>query len=153
MKRNTLMMAVGAMLLVPALASANEDKFKQMDSNGDGSISSAEHTAGAQKMFTAMDANKDGSVTAAEMDAQWAAKKGKDGKMDGMHKMDGMKMSAADKIKEIDTDGDGRISSAEHAAGSQKMFGKMDANGDGMLTAAEMQAGRDKAMKHSSNDM
>lgn len=147
MKRNTLMMAVGAMLLVPALASANEDKFKQMDSNGDGSISSAEHTAGAQKMFTAMDANKDGSVTAAEMDAQWAAKKGKDGKMDGM------KMSAADKIKEIDTDGDGRISSAEHAAGSQKMFGKMDANGDGMLTAAEMQAGRDKAMKHSSNDM
>ncbi|HEY9252995.1 MAG TPA: hypothetical protein VIP30_00495 [Stenotrophomonas sp.] len=147
MKRKTLMVAVGAMLLVPALASANEDKFKQMDSNGDGSISSAEHTAGAQKMFTAMDTNKDGSVTAAEMEAQWAAKKGKDAKMDGM------KMSAADKIKEIDTNGDGKISAAEHAAGSQKMFGKMDADGDGKITAAEMQAGHDKAMKHASNEM
>ncbi|HVJ36901.1 MAG TPA: hypothetical protein VM687_03745 [Stenotrophomonas sp.] len=151
MKRKTLMVAVGAMLLVPALASANEDKFKQMDSNGDGSISSAEHAAGAQKMFTAMDTNKDGSVTAAEMDAQWAAKKGKDGKMDG--KADGMKMSAAEKIKEIDTNGDGKISAAEHAAGSQKMFGKLDADGDGKVTAAEMQAGHDKAMKHASNEM
>ncbi len=118
-----------------------------MDSNGDGAITSAEHAAGAQKMFTKMDSNKDGSVTAAEMEAQWAAQKGKDGKTDGM------KMSAADKIKEIDTDGDGRISAAEHAAGSQKMFGKMDADGDGKITAAEMQAGHDKAMKHASHEM
>lgn len=145
MNRKTLMMAVGAMLLVPALASAKDDKFKQMDSDGDGAVSSAEHAAGAQKMFTAMDTNQDGYVSAAEMDAQWAAKAGKDAKMSGM------KMSAADKIKEVDTDGDGRLSAAEHAAGSQQMFARMDANSDGKITEAEMQAGHDKAMKHAAS--
>ena len=144
MKRNKLMMVLGAMLLVPALASA-DDKFKQMDTNGDGAISSAEHAAGAQKMFTAMDTNKDGYVSAAEMDAQWNAKAGKDAKMSGM------KMSAAEKIKEVDTDGDGRLSAAEHAAGSEKMFAKMDTNSDGKITAAEMEAGHDKMMKHAAS--
>jgi len=143
MKRNTMMMAVGAMLLVPALASAGDDKMKKMDTNGDGAISSAEHAAGAQQMFTAMDGNKDGSVSATEMDAHWAAHKDKDGKADRM------KMSSAEKIKQIDTDGNGSLTAAEHSAGSQKMFARMDANGDGSLSAAEMQAGHETAMKKS----
>ncbi|HYG06169.1 MAG TPA: hypothetical protein VD865_07115 [Stenotrophomonas sp.] len=137
MKHNKLIVAMGALLLIPALANAGDDKFKKMDTNGDGAITSAEHSAGAQQMFTAMDTNKDDQVTSAEMDAQWAAKKGKDGKTDGM------KMSSADKIKEIDSDGDGRLSAAEHAAGTQQMFAKLDANADGKLTEAEMQAGHD----------
>jgi len=142
MKLNKMIVATGAMLLVPALAMAGDDnKAKMMDTDGDGAVSSAEHAAGAQKMFTAMDANKDGYVTAAEMDAHWAAKGAKDGKADRM------KMSSADKIKEIDTDGDGKISAAEHAAGSQKMFAKLDANSDGKVTSAEMQAGHDAMMK------
>lgn len=137
MKRNQRVVALGALLLVPMLATAGDDKMSKMDTDGDGAVSSAEHAAGAKKMFAEMDANKDGQVTAAEMDARWAAKANKDGK-------DHMKMSSADKIKEIDTDGDGRISAAEHAAGSQKMFAKMDADGDGKVTSAEMQAGHDK---------
>jgi len=137
LKRLTMALAIS---LVPALAMAADDKFKSMDTDGDGAVSSAEHAAGAQKMFTKMDANHDGAVTAAEMDAAWAAK----GKGDKAAKM---KMSSADKIKEIDTDGDGKLSAAEHAAGSQKMFAAMDANGDGKVTEAEMQAGHDKAMK------
>lgn len=131
---------LGALLLVPAAAMAGDDKSKGMDSDGDGAVSSAEHAAGAKKMFDAMDADHDGYVTAAEMDARWAkADKGRQG--------GGMKMSSADKIKEIDTDGDGRLSAAEHAAGSAKMFARMDADGDGKVTAAEMQAGHDKVMK------
>lgn len=145
MKRNKMIVAMGAMLLMPALASANDDKMKKMDTDGDGAVSSAEHAAGAQQMFTAMDANKDGSVSAAEMDAHWAAKGGKDGKADRQ------KMSSAEKIKQIDTDGNGSISAAEHTAGSQKMFARMDANSDGKLTAAEMQAGHDTAMKKKSD--
>lgn len=131
---------LGVMALVPALAMAGDDKFKGMDSDGDGAVSSAEHAAGAKKMFDAMDANHDGYVTAAEMDAHWA--KADKGRQSGK-----MKMSSADKIKEIDTDGDGRISAAEHAAGSAKMFTRMDADSDGKVTQAEMQAGHDKAMK------
>lgn len=131
----------GALLMVCAPAMA-DDKAKMMDTDGDGMVSSAEHAAGAKKMFGEMDTNGDGRVTAAEMDAHKAAKmKDKAGK-DG----DRMKMSSADKIREIDTDGDGAISAAEHDAGSQKMFGKMDADGDGSISQAEMKAGHD-AMK------
>ena len=139
MKSGTAML-LGALLLVPAAAMAGDDKAKLMDTNNDGVISSAEHAAGAKTMFTQMDANNDGKVTAAEMDAYHAAKMGGKGG-------DKMKMTSAEKIKKIDTDGDGAISAAEHDAASAQMFTKMDADGDGNLTAAEMKAGHEKEMR------
>jgi len=136
---NSMALWLGVLLLAPAAAMAGDDKAKLMDTNSDGMVSSAEHAAGAKTMFTQMDANSDGKVTAAEMDAFHASK------MAG--KGDKMKMSSAEKIKKIDTDGDGAISAAEHDAGSAQMFTRMDANGDGNLTAAEMKAGHDKEMR------
>lgn len=106
------------------------DKFKAMDSNGDGQVSAAEHAAGVSKMFGAMDANGDGFVTAAEMDTHRAGK-AKDAKMAG---------SSADKIGKMDTDGDGRLSAAEYDSGAQSMFTRMDADKNGSLSAAEMHA-------------
>jgi Ca2+-binding EF-hand superfamily protein len=55
-------------------------------------------------------------------------------------------------IKMMDTDGDGKISAAEHAAGARKMFEMMDADKDGKVTAKEMEAAHErvtgnKAMK------
>src|SRR4029453_2666323 len=43
-------------------------------------------------------------------------------------------------VKMMDTDGDGSISAAEHAAGAKQMFAKMDADGDGIVTAKEKDA-------------
>lgn len=43
-------------------------------------------------------------------------------------------------FKMMDTNGDGKISRAEHAAGAKQMFLKCDANHDGVVTAAEMDA-------------
>jgi hypothetical protein len=40
----------------------------------------------------------------------------------------------------MDTNGDGKISRAEHAAGAKQMFAQCDANRDGIVTAAEMDA-------------
>ncbi|MDB6092621.1 MAG: Calcium-binding EF-hand-containing protein [Verrucomicrobia bacterium] len=48
--------------------------------------------------------------------------------------------SAEAKFKAMDTDGDGKISRAEHAVGAKMMFAKMDANNDGIVTADEMNA-------------
>jgi Ca2+-binding EF-hand superfamily protein len=44
----------------------------------------------------------------------------------------------------MDTNGDGKISAEEHAAGAKKMFEKMDANKDGKVTAAEMDAAHEE---------
>ncbi len=84
-------------------------------------------------MFDGMDANKDGKVTAAEMR--------------GMHeKMMGKTatpttLSAAEKIKVIDSDGDGVLSQTEHAAGAKAMFARMDGDRDGFLSEQEIAAG------------
>jgi len=59
-----------------------------------------------------------------------------------------------DMFKMMDTNGDGRISAAEHDAAVTKMFGEMDTNKDGFVTAAEMDArhekmeASEKGMKH-----
>jgi len=124
--------------------SANAE-LKMMDTNQDGKVSAAEHAAGAKKMFEMMDADKDGKVTVAEMDAAHAQMNAK--KMSAHADKPGKpEMSSAQKIKVIDTDGDGALSAAEHSAGSQKMFAKMDTDKDGSLTAAEIQAGHEKMM-------
>ena len=114
-------------------------EFRTMDTNKDGKVSADEHAAVSKKMFDTMDANRDRKVTAAEMGAAHQRVTGKKaGKSD---------MPAADKIKVIDSDGDGILTAEEHAAGSRAMFEKMDTNKDGFLTLRELAAGHASMMK------
>lgn len=150
-------LAAAALLGLPVgrPADAHDDgaMFKKMDSNGDGKVSADEHAAGARKMFETMDSNKDGKVTAAEMTA--AHGKMMEGKGEHAEKAQtsekgmehGKEMSAADKIKVVDTNGDGVLTAEEHAAGSKSMFEKMDTNHDGFLSKTEMMAGHAKLMQ------
>jgi Ca2+-binding EF-hand superfamily protein len=48
--------------------------------------------------------------------------------------------AAATEFKAMDSNGDGKVSREEHAAGARSMFEKMDADRDGKVTAAEMEA-------------
>ena len=116
----------------PVVAAAVTE-FKAMDTNGDGKVTREEHAAGARSMFQKMDANRDGKVTASEMEAAHRAIAGSDAAPDSL--------SAADKIKAVDQDGDGVLTAAEHTSASRAMFDRMDANHDGMLTPEEMAAG------------
>ncbi len=50
-------------------------------------------------------------------------------------------------IRMMDTDGDGKISLEEHAAGTKKMFEMMDGDKDGKVTATEMDAAHGKMGK------
>jgi Ca2+-binding EF-hand superfamily protein len=120
-------------------SSATDTEFRMMDTNHDGKVSAEEHGAASKHMFDMMDANRDGKVTAAEMDAAHRRITGKRAKKSDM--------SAAVKIKVIDTDGDGILTAEEHAAGSRAMFEKMDTNRNGVLTRMELAAGHASMMK------
>jgi len=168
MQRRVLALTIMAVALAgTAWASNDKDKFRTMDSNGDGMVSAAEHAAGVQAMFGQMDANGDGSVTAAEMDAGHAKMKDRADDMHGMkagekakadkamagHDMSGhdmghdKMMSSADKIAKMDSNGDGMLSASEHEAGAAAMFKDMDGNGDGNLSRQEFDAGHRMMMK------
>lgn len=149
-------------LAAAAWAHPAGDKFRGMDTNGDGMVSASEHAAGARKMFTEMDADRDGRVTAAEMDARHGMKReDRQPRTQGMghgmgqgmahgkeHGMGGPWMSSADKIASMDTDGDGALSASEHDSGAQARFTQRDTDRNGSLSREEMAAGH-AAMKPS----
>jgi Ca2+-binding EF-hand superfamily protein len=118
---------------------AGEAHFKAMDTNDDGTLSADEHAVGAKKMFDTMDANKDGTVTPEEMDAAHEKIAGK--------KATKADMSSAEKIKMVDSNGDGVLSADEHVAGAKKLFDKMDTNKDGFLSKDELEAGHATILK------
>lgn len=132
-KTHSLLVSGLALFALPFAFAGGDDLFAKMDTNGDGKVTKEEHAAGAKQMFAQMDANKDGIVTATEMEAMSHGKPAEAGTVAAL--------SAAEKIKVIDKDGDGRLTAAEHATGSEAMFGKMDANGDGTLSKEECDAG------------
>jgi hypothetical protein len=153
-----------------ALAGAGkDDPMKMMDTNSDGKVTATEHADGCKQMFTKMDANSDGRVTAAEMDAAHPMMKhhkdhqqgattarnedghdkenAADKSYDQSSKTRGGKMmSSSEKIAVMDTNGDGQLTAAEHAAGAKKMFTKMDKDSDGTLTAQELREGHREMM-------
>lgn len=159
MKLSSIGYVVGLALATSAYAGggSGQAELKMMDADQDGSISAAEHAAGAKKMFEKMDADGDGNVTAQEMGAAHkdmpTAHSEQSGSVSSRQPeprtsdASGKPIaSASAKMKAIDTDSDGVISAAEHEAGAKKMFGKMDKDQNGRLTAAEIQAGHDRMM-------
>jgi Ca2+-binding EF-hand superfamily protein len=136
-------LTAGALLASHAMAAKPADEtdkgFAMMDADKDGKISAAEHAAGAKAMFEKMDVDKDGKVTAAEMTARHKAVTG--------HTAKKSDMSAAEKIKMVDSDGDGVLTADEHAKASESMFAKMDTDKDGFLSKQEVNAGHAAMMK------
>lgn len=110
-----------------------EERFSQIDADGDGQVTAQELQAQGAARFAAADANGDGALTAEEMT----------GASQGKHK--------ERLLKRFDTDGDGALSAAElEKVGEGKMgkraakrFEKLDADNSGSVTMEEMQVRMD----------
>jgi hypothetical protein len=126
----------------PERVGAASAGIRRLDTDGDGRLSRAEHAAAARKMFEAMDANHDGKVTAAELDAAEAHVKGRR----PSRSMKALNMSAADKIKLSDRDGDGVLTPEEQVATAMTNFDRMDRDKDGLLSSAELAEGHGKIL-------
>lgn len=126
---------VGSFALSGPVLAGDEAKMDRLDTDKDGKVTQTEYIAGSKTSFEKLDANADGKVTAAEMDTAYTTSK----PGVGAAKV----TSSADKIKTLDTDGDGALSSVEHEAGSRTMFDTLDTDKDGSLSAAEIKAGHE----------
>ena len=142
-------------------------RFDKMDTNGDGFVSRSEYEAQSEdrrdsrreKIIQRFDTNQNGQVDDAEREAmrERMAKFRKDNgprserRKDRRGGPDGRGAGGGDHWTKIDVNGDGLISTQEHATGANQMFDRMDADGDGVLTAGEAKRKRHKKRRRMFN--
>jgi EF hand domain-containing protein len=144
--RKTIALVLSAGLGLTALAGAaladkGQGMFGRADTNGDGFVSKEEFAAGRDKMFTKLDANSDGAIDQAEVDKMreaWKQRRAEKAQAEGTTQADKPKREHQGFLTRLDTDSDGKVTTAEFAAAGDQMFAKFDANGDGKLAQDEM---------------
>jgi Ca2+-binding EF-hand superfamily protein len=134
MKKQSLVLGV-LLVLVPALSTAQADRFRAIDRNGDGSISSEEwygQRGVAPVPFTVVDLNGDGRISDSEF-REWGSARG-GANVRGI--------TSADRFRTIDKNKDGVISVEEWKGGSLAAtpFESVDANKDGTISVREFSA-------------
>jgi hypothetical protein len=133
MKKQSSVLAV-VLALVPALGAAQADRFRAIDRNGDGSISSEEwYAQGVPPVpFTVVDLDGDGRISESEF-REWSSARG-GARVRGI--------TSADRFRAIDKNKDGVISAKEWKDGSlsETPFESVDANKDGTISRREFTA-------------
>lgn len=120
------------------MTAAVEAQFSAHDTDHDGRLSPQESAEGSRQMFHAMDVDHDGKVTEAELArAQPPGGKSAEGATE---------LSAKEKIRMVDADGDGILTATEHAEGAKAMFALMDLDADGFVTRPEMLQGHEELL-------
>ena len=158
MKRILIVLGAAACLAAtsaPALAESVQkvgDKSVRMaaDYNSDGKVSMEEHLAWAKQAFIQMDLDGDGYITpseVAQLQMKRLATRPNHGKAAPDEVANQVLPPAAYQFPpDLDTDGDGKVSLAEHLAWETKNFKNNDLNGDGFITAKEI-VEREKMVK------
>lgn len=131
-------------------------RFAKMDKNGDGGLDESELAGMAKRtgkdasqLLSEMDTNKDGKVDSGEMDAAMAKRRAASGQpqdaagqfttalmniLKQIQGGDNGKDGSSDAFSKLDTNGDGKLSPAEFAAGTAD---RNDGNGQNLQAAAK----------------
>jgi Ca2+-binding EF-hand superfamily protein len=102
------------------------ERFATLDRNADGEVSKDEYDG--TTLFQALDADHNNRVTVAEVQALLGPDK------DGQ-------LTAADRIRVADLNGDGELSDEEVRRVAEMRFQSLDTDHDEVLTLAELQSG------------
>jgi len=117
-----LLIWLGAVTLATAVqAQTVEERFRRLDSNGDGLIAWAEAEPTRAAEFNQMDRNRDSYVTSDEFA--------------------GRAMS----LGSYDADGDGRLTLSEYVGRHRAMFASFDEDRDGHISPSEFAAAQQAA--------
>lgn len=118
--------------------SPSEAFLKQLDTDGDGKVSQAEALAPQGARMKGMDTNGDGFVSADEAGAAFRAQVPAE-MLEEMQKR-GMPDPGETFVKNLDKDGDGKVSETELQQPTADAFARMDSNADGAATPDEAAA-------------
>ncbi|KMY68942.1 hypothetical protein AAU61_05090 [Desulfocarbo indianensis] len=115
---------------------------EKVDLNGDGKVSLAEHLAWEKGVFTTNDLNGDGYITSREISEREMERVSKL-RESGAITMSDEEFAAIVSVQyslspALDTDGDGKISLAEHLSFETKNFRNKDLDNDGHVTMEEI---------------
>lgn len=105
--------------------------FSELDTNGDGVLTSADLAAAAEERFAGLDADGDGQITQSELAA--AA---------DQREQDRRERRLSAMLERFDADSNGTLSLEELSAGDRagRMLERADADGDGQITKAEFES-------------
>lgn len=121
----------------PPLAPA-EAFMKQLDADGDGKVSQAEALTPQAARMKEVDANGDGFVSGEEASTSFKAQV--PAEMLAEMQKRGMPDPGETFVKNLDKDGDGKVSPTEFQQPTVDAFTRMDANADGAATQEEAAA-------------
>lgn len=151
MKKFLLALGLAACLtgyLGPAHAASTQavsglEVYLGADYDKDGKVSLQEHLAWARGAFEQMDLAGKGFITkqdAAQLQANRLASLAHEGESDGIAAPAPVLVGAFEFPPGLDSDGDGKVTLAEHLAWETESFRKSDLDGDGFITAKEIVA-------------
>ena len=136
-RTNMKIAALSGLLAIGAVAAtaqqSGQDRFQQLDADGNGEITQAEFQAHAEARFAKVDADGDGFVTGEELKAAGDARRAeRSAKM--LERM----------IERMDTNDDGKLSMEEMTQRHDpaKMFERLDKDENGSISAEEFEAAK-----------
>lgn len=130
-----------ALLLTPFTYAVDaEERMDRLDANNDGRVTRSEFLDKGDRIFAAIDDDDDGKLTLSEL-RDWKDRGDKDTSRNNRSRFDrddDGELSPSERLRQLDANGDDRVTKSEYAAFRKDKFAKLDKNNDDVLKEREL---------------